>query len=327
MTSSMSRVGIQELNQTLNNGIAFIACASFECRSMQIAQCVDADKVMCAFVFSTDETKVIQNRRHDLACLFQTTKEVIVKKNDPFSCQREAYKVFNEVIRLGIQEILIDVTTFTHEMLLIILGVLWKKKALFRKVMFVYVGAETYCPNEKEIWLSKGCREVRSILGFPGLLVPKKQLCLTILVGFEHERALGLIEKVDPDILYMGCGIVREEHVTSSYHLEPMATFNNLHRSLVASRPNVNTFEFSAKDIYNTMAAIQNVIKDSSNYNQIIVPMNTKMSTLAIGMIALENPQIQLCYAEPETYNYENYSSCGNSVMIYTWDDLSNSGE
>lgn len=223
----------------------------------------------------------------------------------------------------GIKKILVDITTFTHEMLLILLNVLWRKKDMYDSIEFVIIlAAKEYCPDviDSRKWLSKGCKEVRSVLGYPGLLVPKKQSCLIILVGFEHERASGLIDMVDPDQLFIGCGITQSACVTSEMHIGPMKEFEAMYKSLLASRANVSTFEFSAKDIVSTLDSVEKIVKETKEYNHIIVPMNTKISTLAVGMVALNDPSIQLCYAEPETYNFDNYSSPGDSLLYYSWD-------
>lgn len=46
----------------------------------------------------------------------------------------------------GIKKILVDITTFTHEMLLILLNVLWRKKDMYDSIEFVYTGAERVLP-------------------------------------------------------------------------------------------------------------------------------------------------------------------------------------
>lgn len=320
MKNETRRISVSILNDEIKEGSALITCASFESRSLYISENISKEKIKKSYVFSTDEIDPIREAREQLSSLLQDPTIIIVDKSDPFSCQKKAFDVVHELISIGIKQVLVDTSTFTHEMLLILLNVLWRKRSFFEEIVFAYTGADEYCPNTKEKWLSKGCREVRSILGYPGLLVPRKQICLIVLVGFEYERALGLIDAVDPDLLYMGCGIVCSEHVVSEHHMEPMSQFNNLHKTLLSSRENVCTFDFSARDISSTISAVEDILKRTEDYNHIIVPMNTKMSTLAVGMIALANPAIQVCYAEPETYNYENYSSCGDSVLRYMWD-------
>ena len=44
--------------------------------------------------------------------------------------------------------------------------------------------------------------------------------------------------------------------------------------------------------------------------------MNNKVSTIAAGLYALENKNVQLCYAEPVEYNTEGYSESADYCFI-----------
>lgn len=323
MNNEMVKIPVSSLNDILKANTALITCASFEERSLVVAQHINSELIAHAFVFSTDfSPKIIDTKERIKAIFTGKSTEYLIQKNNPFDHLKSAYDMVQKIDGCGIKKILVDITTFTHEMLLILLNVLWRKKDTYDSLDFVYNGAKEYCPDvfDGGKWLSKGCKEVRNVLGYPGLLIPKKQSCLIILVGFEHERASGLIDMVDPDQLFIGCGITQSAHVTSEMHIGPMKEFEAMHKSLLASRANVSTFEFSAKDIASTLYSIEKIVEETKEYNHIIVPMNTKISTLAVGMAAMNDPSIQLCYAEPETYNFDNYSTPGNSVLCYSWD-------
>ena len=75
-------------------------------------------------------------------------------------------------------------------------------------------------------------------------------------------------------------------------------------------------FEFSCKDIEKTVKTLKTIIAKAPEDNHIIVPLNTKLSTISAAIVALENKDIQLCYAVPEVYNYENYSTSGEDITI-----------
>lgn len=323
MNNETVKVPLTSLNGILQSNTAFITCASFEERCLMVAQHIDSKKITQAFIFSTDYNKRVCENRERIKSIFADRATVyLLPKDDPFQHLRSAYDIVQKLADSGIKKILFDITTFTHEMLLILLNVLWQKKDLYDRMDFVYTGAKEYCPNTFDggKWLSKGCKEVRSVLGYPGLLLPQRQTCLIVLSGFEHERAFGLINAIDPDRLFIGCGIAQSVHVTSDSHIEPMREFETVYRSLLSSRNNVSIFEFSAKDMNNTLNSIKRILEETEGNNHILVPMNTKISTLALGMVALSTPSIQLCYAEPETYNFDNYSLPGDSVLCYSWD-------
>ena len=315
ITNKIDDVFSKEL---FNNNTALIVSSSFEKRAFTISRMLcNNDNVSSVFVISTDYNLSIAENAKTFRSMFgEKTKNISVIKDDPFSQLAEAYKISSELIGKKIDKIIVDITTFTHETLLILFNVFYKKK-LLKKTYFFYNSAKEYCPETQDSnkWLSKGCKEVRTILGYPGLLIPNRQTCMIILVGFEHERASRLVSLTDPDSLYVGCGIISDQHITSEKHIGPMKVFEEMYKSFFATRVNVHRFDFSARNIDNTVRALQEVIVKTKEYNHIIVPMNTKISTIATGLIALQFPAIQLCYAEPETYNFDNYSTPDDNVI------------
>ena len=217
---------------------------------------------------------------------------------------------------------IIDISTFTHEMLLILIRIIYNNKERFKKITCIYVGASEYSigdPLEMK-WLSKGCKDIRSVIGYPGRLIPGKPNCLIVLVGFEHERAINMINRMDPERILLGNGITRKDHIISESHLAPMLFFQKLLSDLLASRNGIDSFEFSSRDVITTIDSLQKQIELNVGYNNIIVPLNSKISTIAVALVAFKNPDIQVCYAEPVTYNYDSYSSPDDYMTIFDID-------
>ena len=317
--SNMREYAISDFK--VDENIAFLVCASFESRCTAIASHLSKDKVVKAYVFAPDN-EIEQRKQHQehLMQLF-TDKALLVELefNNPFSYSVKFYKVVSELIENKINHIMIDISTFTHEMLLILLKILSGKKDNFNQIELVYLSAAGYSIGDKDEhkWLSKGCKEVRSVLGFPGIILPNKPICLILLVGFEHERALALINDMDPDVLYMGYGMTASQHIMSEAHVAPMTFFERLHSGLLSSREGVFDFAFSVKDIEDTVEKIKEKIIETPHCNHIVVPLNTKTSTIAAGIVALQDQSIQLCYAEPELYNVDNYSLPGDKLISF----------
>lgn len=311
---------ISEFKELQHEELVFITCASFEERVFSIPSCIDNVLIRKAYVFSTNATDKIAENCEALRKLLGNDVVISnVRKNDPFSYRDSFSDAINNIILEGFTNLYIDITTFNHEMLLILLNIIIKKMDSLSKIRFLYNGAKEYSvgdSNENK-WLSKGCKEVRSILGYPGFLVPKNPTCLIILVGFEHERASALINIMEPDMVLIGHGKIENACVMSEEHMEPMRYFEEVHRTLFASRSNMHGFDFSVKDVESTMAVLEEKINETSEYDHIIVPLNTKTSTLAAGLVALKNPKIQVCYAEPEMYNNDNYSIPGETIICY----------
>jgi hypothetical protein len=222
----------------------------------------------------------------------------------------EIKKTINLIIKEDIENIVIDISTFTHEMLLILLSILYENKNGFKRILYVYMGAKDYSINEslEKKWLSKGCRQIRSVIGYPGNLVPGVPICLIVLVGYEHERAAIMIEEMDPEYLILGKGLPSDDSLTNPSHKAPMLYFQEILADLLSRRGRIQDFEFSCRDTQAAIDAIESQINKTKDYNHIIVPLNTKISTLAVGVVALKNKNVQVCYAEPETYNFQGYS-------------------
>lgn len=311
----------QDFKESQHKEFVFLTCSSFEERAICIPEFLDLNKAKKAYVFSTHATTQIEKNASRIINVLGKIAELRhIVKNDPFSYNQSFGEVINEIISDQHKILYIDITTFNHEMLLILLKIVDKKKEHFDLVKFLYLGAKEYSvgdANENK-WLSKGCKEIRSVLGYPGFLVPKKPTCLIILVGFEHERASALINAMEPDMIIIGHGKAEFEHVFSDQHIEPMRYFEKIHKSLFAGHSNLKGFDFSVNNIESTLEIVKKEIDETSGYDHIIVPLNTKTSTLAIGLLALQNQNIQVCYAEPEIYNNDNYSSPGNLIVTYT---------
>lgn len=179
----------------------------------------------------------------------------------------------------------------------------------FDSIKLVYNGA-----NEYASWLSKGCKEVRNIIGYPGLFKPSQKFHLIILTGFEKERATKLVELLEPDFLSIGNGI----EPTDKNHQDCMCNMKTEFETWCGSLQGIynTSFDFSCSDIVNTMDTMQKLISENNNHNIIIVPLNTKLSTIAVGLVALRNPKVQLCYPIPELYNMEYCIPSDNFTIV-----------
>ena len=301
----------------------FIGCASYEIRCRTLASHVDPTSVQLALIGSYTEVAslVLDNKRYleerfgDRSVLLEfSTKYPLTTANNLDAALRES-SITNRTC-------LIDISTFTHESLLILFKLLVIYKKVNDKIFIAYTNAAEYnpgVPDEKK-WLSYGVREVRTVLGYPGEIVPSKESHLIILVGYEHERASELIRAFEPDVLSLGHG--KSGTQTAVQHHQTNQHFFGLVRQAVATHPGVNTFEFSCNDPIATKLSILEQIARYPGRNHIIAPMNTKLSTIGAGLVAIEDSKIQICYAEPLQYNYRNYSSPGEDCYLLEFEEL-----
>jgi hypothetical protein len=52
----------------------------------------------------------------------------------------------------------------------------------------------------------------------------------------------------------------------------------------------------------------------NGNSNIVIAPLHTKLSTIGVGLYALEHTEAQVCYAPVEEYNETAYSAPGRDI-------------
>ena len=325
MKNENSKVLLTELQKVLiERSGAFLCCASFEQRSLSIPSSIKNLQFEKIVIFATEDCcPEISDTATEIKSYFMDRASIVTTRmREPLFTANAIAKAVHGIIEDGIKDIIIDISTFTHEMLLILLMLISKKKDHVSRVTCIYTGAREYSvgdPKERK-WLSKGCRDVRSIIGFPGQLVPGRPTCLIVLVGFEHERATRMIAEMEPELLLLGKGLPSDEHSTDESHRAPTDYFHKLVEDMASSRGEVDFFEFSLIDVEETVKSLLIQIKETAKYNHIIVPLNTKLSTIAVALTALINPKIQVCYAEPETYNLVSYSEPDNKVTIFDID-------
>lgn len=219
-------------------------------------------------------------------------------------------------------QILIDITSFSHELLVLLIGI-FNSFGIIKRVTLLYVGASVYGFNAQDgiPWLSRGVREIRSVLGFPGVMFPSKKLHLIVMAGFEVERAIEVIAQYEPSSLSIGTGHVKQS--VSSDHFKMNEFFVDRIKKYIIDQDNydyaIQHFEFSCVDPHKTKEQLYEhvaTLKETSDKNIVICPLNTKISTVGAALLALEYPEIQICYAEPEEYNIDGYASPGYEVKI-----------
>jgi len=223
------------------------------------------------------------------------------------------------IIAKRIETILLDITTFTHEALLILLKLL-TVYCPSTKITCIYVGAKEYSVGDdiSKKWLSKGIDEIRSVLGYPGVFLPSQKNHLFVIVGYEYERAVSMINMIEPNVLSLGYG--KSENATVEKDREANSKYLELVKEMSAFYQEINTFEVSCNDPYKVSENLEGQIKKISDKNIIIVPMNNKISTIGVGLLALRNEKIQICYGPAMTYNMLNYSMPGSKCYLFEID-------
>ena len=300
---------------------AFVCCASFEERSEAIVQHLDPDRISHLWIGYNRDYKPVSHTHIEAMKSHIGSKFTMMELDtrDPIVTGDELARHVDTIFQKQPTRIVVDITAFTRESLLILLKLLANRCGPMQSVEFVYLRAREYSVGDRDDrkWLSKGNREVRSVLGFPGSVVPWRKTHLIVLVGFEDDRALSLIREFEPARISLGIGGVTEPAAEAHYNVNR----DRLNRLRIILDPD-EVFEFNGYDAVATRDVVRSVMAKAPGYNTVIAPMNTKISAVGVGAVALEDQSVQVCYAEAEVYNVHNYSSSGDEVFWFKMEDM-----
>lgn len=305
------KVNANDVNQYLPPEYAFICCASFENRCCTLPTVMDIRCIRKAYIIrNIDSGMKVHNENHFQSICNKLPDSIPLELHfdNPLEVLENLQKVVQELIVEQTKSLAIDISTFTHEVLLIFLRILHANQNYFDSILLMYNGAAKY-----ENWLSKGCKEVRNVIGYPGSFNPAQKYHLVILTGFEWERATRLVDLLEPDSLWIGIG----EDPTNLNHQETMTNFEKDFKNWMENLQGVrhNQFRFSCSGITSTISILQKILTSFPSDNFIFVPLNTKLSTISTALVALENSKVQVCYPIPEVYNM-SYSEPSDNVSL-----------
>ena len=324
---SMNKVPLKELDQNLGDKrYALILGLGFDPRCLKTIKAIHEDKLVHIIGISNASWVSLSGQNMADFKRISGGKDEIVgdKTENIIEITDKIAKYLDTLTKDKNLHFIVDVTSFSHELLSILLG-LMNSYNILDTATFLYVGASEYSFNNTQgiegIWLSRGVGKIRSVLGFPGMMLPSKKLHLILFAGFETERATHVINAYEPTYLSIGTG--RKSQSVNHGHYDTNKFFverlNKFIKEQDLYNDKINHFEFSCVDPCQTKKDLLDHIdsfSDKEDRNFVVCPLNTKLSTVGITLASLERPNIQICYAEPLEYNTEGYAKPGEDVTI-----------
>lgn len=308
----MKNKKIYELKNSVTNIDLFICSASFEERCLTLIKNVDLSSIKNILIIVNKDEEYSFN---DNISKFPSDNILRISFSDSHDVIEKFSSYFANYFKTKCSNVFVDITTFTHEGLLIVLKMLQLYKYSYKNLTLGYVGAKEYSVNEtseEQKWLSKGIKSIRSVIGYPGILEPSKPNHLIIPFGFELERTINLIEELDYKKISLGFGSEHDSINTKHYKLNKVR-----HEELMSHYKDADKFEISLRDPLKTKTLLVDFLQKYSDYNNIIVPMSNKISTLGVALYAMEHPKVQLCYIKPKEYNTSNYSIPSEDCYLF----------
>lgn len=318
----MKKIRLSELKDAFHATFDLFICASsFEERCVSIPQSMCQSIYREAFVvYNADCCEYSHIISTNVDRLFRqlkpNSKKVPISISDPLvTADSIDHAISTMISEKIVSTILFDITAFTHEALLIVYKLL-QMRCPEAKVTYVYANAAEYSLNDDVAskWLSNGIGEIRTVLGYPGVITPIKKTHLILIVGYEYARANAVIEAIEPDTISLGYG--RSNNATTDKDKDANEHYKILVERMAASYSVINSFDLPCNDPFQASICIQEQIDNAKDNNILLVPMNNKISTLGAALAADRNSSVQICYAPAQKYNYENYSSPGLECYI-----------
>jgi hypothetical protein len=312
---------LQDIDELIGIGPidVFFCCSGFEDRSSILPVAVSKRLVERVYVAchqdyeeqSIPSMEKIKNAFRDNAKIFETNT------SNPLLTADRLSELVQQTFVGAPKKVVIDITAFTREALVMFIRLLRNFKRKSDLCQLIYLGAREYSVGDPkpEKWLSKGIREVRSVLGFAGEIYPSRKNHLIILLGFEDQRALSLVRECEPSRISIG---ICDGSV--SYTAPHQETNIECFTRLASFVKEAGAFVFDGYDPMSAASKIIELDRQYSDFNTIVAPMNTKISTVGAALAAIKQESIQLCYAQANIYNVERYSAVSDEVFIFELD-------
>lgn len=197
--------------------------------------------------------------------------------------------------------ITIDITTVIKWHLLFLFRAL-DLKGLLSKCRFLYTEPEEYFFDLFQP-LSFGLKEIFPIPLYSGHLDFVKDHLLVIMLGYEGDRAMALLENIDPT----ECLLLVPK---PAYHPEWEGRTEEMNKEIINIVGASNIKYIHSRNPVMVADQLRNILFDmSSKYNCLISPMGTKPQTFGLYLYWLTNPaNTSLIYSAPLRHNDLFYS-------------------
>ena len=316
----MNILSSHHLGDRIGKFDTFICSASFESRCLTVPTALYNSKSFPRqglLIYNENFLPLIATKLEVLRGLSLCDTECAITTDDPVltanglsSALARCFSAHPSKQRIGV-----DITTFTRESLLMLLSFLWSNLRANDELLLFYNRAREYDPihGPGEKWLSKGIREIRSVIGFPGDLRPSLATHLIVMAGYEVDRASRLILECEPAVISFGLPNPQEGHAIAHQETAELKL-----RSIRRIGGDVKDFTFHGYDPKMCATSLETQIDLFEDMNTIIAPMNTKISTVGAGIVGHRMPNIQICYAQADLYNYKTYSEPADEVYVFS---------
>lgn len=297
---------------TIQNGIPddiLISRISYEPRSSGVLKKLDKNYKAKTGLFIVGEkfekfTKVQDNKKEIINILkrssfFNDHKTLKTSIDNPIKIIMEIDKIIKNSFT-GKQKLNItfDITAFPRGELLTVIYYL-RHLPIIDTLRILYIS-----PNKYGEWLTNGYRYSMIPPFFEGPPTFEKMTALLILTGFEFDRAISLIDEIQPSFLILG-----KSSPGTSKEFDDIG--DEIINKLKSTRKiTKETYKIAGNNPFRCRDTFREIIQEYSQfYDFFVATLGTKLELLGVYLAYEENSNFRIIYPVPLIYNVGNYST------------------
>ena len=292
----------------------FICCASYEERSVGAVEIMEPEyQVSQSFVFVSKEYRLRGNTEIHL----DRVGSALTKRSNhqpqvvEFAIDRPMQAVWDLDRMLTALSVdsrpttcTIDISSFPRQELLVLLQFI-QRRFPTTILRLVYCSPERYATEEEGGWLTRGVQALVSVPGFGGVQLPGRKKLLVLVLGHEGERAHITWRRHQPE-----CAIAIRQGTPYKPGLDAISNELNSLLCATAKGLSVEPRQVAADSVDEVCGILADIYERyRGDYFMVVSPLGTKLQTLGVYRLAASRPDVQITYAVPVWYNWENYST------------------
>ncbi len=286
----------------------FISRISYEPRTIGVLKKLNTNYKADIGLFITNEkfekfSKVEENKNIietalNQSSLFNEYKILTSTIDNPITIIMEIDRIIKDNFKDKQKiNITFDISTFPRSELLTVIYYL-RHLSRINIIRILYVS-----PIKYGEWLSSGYRYSMIPPFFEGPPTFEKKTALFILTGFEFDRAISLIDEIQPSFLILG-----RPRPGTSEEFDDVGDF--IFNKLKSTRKiDGGIYIIPSNNPFQCRDSFKEIIRENSqNYDFFVAPMGPKLELLGVYLAYEENPNFRIIYPVPLAYNVGNYS-------------------
>jgi len=303
---------------------AFFCHSSFEPRALASIRSSDrCHGIDYSFVFHSNDYLGSEAYRENHGKIVEHLGSVSTNTpvEVPVDCENrdDLIHSYRDSIRKTLQQvddIALDMSTFTRGRMICLLDLIIREKG-DKPLYLFYSEPEKYATEQAEnntAWMTKGAKNIVSVPGFGGDRQTEKKKLLVLLLGHDAERAVSVVETVDPDmIVVVSQGTLKHRKKLQEVFLRINANILEKYGPRIATIHTAPPRGWEA--VYDLFGRIHGMY--CNQYNITACLDGTKMQVVGAVAFCQKHPGIELLYMEPEKYNCASYTEgIGNTWWL-----------